>query len=306
MTPRHTLLALLVVLIWGLNFVVIHIGLAGVPPILFAALRFVVLLPALLFVPRPDVGWRGLASVGLLMSAGQFGLLYLAMSVGLPAGLASLVLQAQVLLTVLFAALVLGERPRPVQLGGVLIGVIGLVVVAVGRQAATPLISLLIVLGAAMSWAAGNVAARRLRSTSGLGLVVWGSLFVPLPLLALSLVFEGPARIGDALMHFTVSAAWSTAYTAVLSTLVCYGIWNTLLARYRAADVVPFTLLVPVVGMASAAFFLGERPNLVELIGGLILLVGVAIAVIRLSPPARPASQENSPHTLMLPNASRP
>ena len=262
------------VAIWGLNFVVIHVGLASVPPILFATIRFTVILPMLLVVKRPAVPWPQLAAVGLLMSAGQFGLLYTAMGVGLPAGLASLVLQAQVLFTVGLAMVALRERPRTLQLVGVGVGVLGLSIVAIGRQVAT-LLGLLLALAAAFSWAAGNIAARRIKGASGLGVTVWGSLFVPLPLLALSLLLEGPAAIGAALTHFPLSAALSTLYTAALSTLFCYAVWNMLLARYPAAEVAPFTLLVPVIGIVAAGVLLGERPNAAEAIGGVVLLAGV-------------------------------
>jgi len=280
MAPRHILLALAVVAIWGLNFVVIHVGLASVPPILFATIRFTVILPMLLVVKRPAVPWSQLAAVGLLMSAGQFGLLYTAMGVGLPAGLASLVLQAQVLFTVGLAMVALRERPRTLQLVGVGVGVLGLSIVAIGRQAATPLLGLLLALAAAFSWAAGNIAARRIKGASGLGVTVWGSLFVPVPLFVLSLLLEGPAAIGTAVTHFPLSAGLSTLYTAALSTLFCYAVWNMLLARYPAAEVAPFTLLVPVIGIVAAGVLLGERPNAAEAIGGVVLLAGVGIAVL--------------------------
>lgn len=280
MPLRPALLALCVVLIWGVNFVAIHYGLQDVPPILFAAIRFTVILPALFFVPRPAVPWPRLATVGLLMSAGQFGLLYSAMAAGLPAGLASLVLQAQVLFTVLFAALALREHPSRRQLTGVVIGAIGLLVVAAGRQASTPLLALLLSIAAASSWAAGNIAARRLGPVSGLGVTVWGSTVVPVPLFLLSLLTEGPARIADALAYFSTAAVLSTLYTSVLSTLVAYTIWNSLLGRYPAAAVAPFTLLVPVIGITTAWLVLGERPNHWEATGGLVLLAGVAVAAI--------------------------
>src|SRR3954452_1437945 len=109
---KDALLAALVAVIWGMNFVVIDEGLGGMPPLLFVAIRFVVvLLPAVFLVARPAVPWRTLATVGLFLCVGQFGLLYSALSVGMPPGLASLVLQAQVLLTVLLAAVRLHERP---------------------------------------------------------------------------------------------------------------------------------------------------------------------------------------------------
>src|SRR6476660_863139 len=172
MTPRHSGLALLVAVLWGINFVAIDLGLhpgggAQMPPLLFVAMRFtLVVFPCVFFIRKPDVSWKAIIGVGLLMSAGQFGLLYLAMALGMPAGLASLVL----LLTVLLAAGILAERPTRRQLAGVVLGIAGLAVVAVGRSLVAPVLPLLIVLGAALSWAAGNVVARKAKAASGLGL----------------------------------------------------------------------------------------------------------------------------------------
>ncbi len=287
MTRRHCLLALLVAVLWGLNFVAIDLGLhpadgAEVPPLLFVALRFaLVVLPWIFFIRKPDISWTAIIGVGLFMSAGQFGLLYLAISLGMPAGLASLVLQAQVLLTVLLAALFLGDRPRPIQLAGLALGALGLLVVALGRSAVAPLLPLVVVLAAALSWAVGNVIARRARAASGLGLVVWSGAVVPLPLLGLSLVVDGPAAVGDALVHLQPVTIASALYTAALASLVGYGIWNHLLAVYEPASVVPFTLLVPVVGMGAAWLVLAEVPSAVEVLGAVVLLAGVATALAR-------------------------
>ena len=162
---RHSALAVLVAVLWGVNFVAIDLGLhangRAVPPLLFVAFRFLlVVFPFILFIRKPDVSWKAIIGVGLFMSAGQFGLLYLGMALGMPAGLASLVLQAQVLFTVLIAARFLGERPSRRQMLGVVLGLAGLGVVAVGRSAVAPILPLMIVLAAALSWAIGNVVAR--------------------------------------------------------------------------------------------------------------------------------------------------
>ena len=275
---RDALLATAVAVIWGMNFVVIDEGLAGVPPLLFVALRFaVVLLPAIFLVPRPAVPWRTLAQVGLFLSVGQFAFLYTALAAGMPAGLASLVLQTQVMLTVLLAALRLHERPTARQIVGVAVGAAGLAVVASGRSAETPVFGLLLTVAAALAWASGNVASRKAGVASGLSMTVWSALFAPLPLFALSLLVDGPHRVGTALTHLTVGNLLSTAYTAYLASLVGYGIWNTLLAKHRAALVVPFTLLVPPVGMLTAWVVQGERPGPAEAVGGLVLLLGVAV-----------------------------
>ena len=275
---RDALLAIMVAVIWGANFVVIDAGLTGVPPLLYVAMRFtVVLLPAVFLIPRPAVPWRTLALVGLLMSAGQFGLLYSALAAGLPPGLASLVVQAQVLFTVGLAALHLHERPSARQLVGTLVGAGGLALVAAGRSAQTPLLGLLLALAAALSWATGNIVSRQAKVASGLSLTVWSALFVPLPLLALALLVNGPHTVGHALTHLTVANVLATVYTAYLASVVGYGIWNTLLARHSAALVVPFTLLVPPVGILVAWLVRGERPGLGEAVGGAVLLLGVAI-----------------------------
>ncbi|WP_110182121.1 EamA family transporter [Nocardioides solisilvae] len=283
MPLKDSLLATLVAVIWGVNFVVIDVGLSDdVPPLLFAALRFAVVALAVLIVARPRLPFGQVALVGLFMSVGQFGLLYTAMAMGMPAGLASLVLQAQVVLTILFAAVRLAERPTAGQVAGVLLGALGLSVVALGRSAATPLLALLVTVGAAASWACGNVVTRRLGSANGLALTVWSATVVPLPLIGLSLLLDGPAAVGHALTHLSGAAVASTAYTAVLASWVGYGIWNSLLARHRTSAVVPFTLLVPVLGMSSAALVLGEVPNRWEALGGLALLLGVATAALGL------------------------
>ncbi|RJT80046.1 EamA family transporter [Arthrobacter cheniae] len=285
MSLRHSLLAALVAVLWGLNFVAIELGLHAngrdVPPLLFVAMRFaLVVFPWIFFVRKPDVSWAAILGVGFFMSAGQFGLLYLALALGMPAGLASLVLQAQVLLTVLLAAAFLGERPSRRQIAGVILGVAGLAVVALGRSAVAPLLPLIIVLGAALSWAAGNVIARKAKAASGLGLVVWSGAVVPLPLAGLSLVIDGPEAVAATITDLQTATVLSALYTAIFASLIGYGIWNHLLARYPSSAVVPFTLLVPVVGMSTAWLILQEQPTITEIVGGLLLLGGVATAVL--------------------------
>lgn len=281
MPARHRLLAALVAVLWGVNFVAIEFGVREVPPLLFLSMRFVVVVvPAIFFVARPAVPWPVVVKVGLFMSVGQFGLLYSAIALGMPPGLASLVLQAQVVLTVIFAAVRLHERPTRAQVAGIALGAVGLGVVASGRSDSTPLLPLLLVLAAATSWACGNVVARSAGPTSGLSMTVWSALVVPVPLLALSLLLEGPDEIADALTHLTWQAGVSTLYTAVLASLVGYGIWNHLLGLHPASSVVPFTLLVPPVGMASAWLVLDEVPNAAEAGGGALLLLGVAVVAL--------------------------
>lgn len=281
MPVKHSILAVLVMFVWGANFVVIDEGLDGVPPLLFLAMRFVlVAFPMLLFVPRPAASWRAVVGVGAFMSLGQFSLLYISLDLGLPAGLASLVLQAQVIFTIVIAAVVLRETPSRRQVLGAAIGTTGLIVVAVAHGASAPVVPLLVILGGALSWAIGNVVSRAAGVASGLSLVVWSALVVPLPALALSLLVDGPDEIARALTDLSGVAIASTAYTAIGASLIGYGIWNSLLARHPAGAVVPFVLLVPPIGIVVAWLAQGEVPTSAELAGGAVMLVGVAIATI--------------------------
>ena len=287
---RDSLLAALVATIWGFNFVVIDWGMEGVPPLLFAAVRFTaVLLPAILLVRRPDAPWRVIIGVGTFMSLGQFGFLYVSMAAGMPPGLAALVLQAQVVLTIVIAAGVLREMPTTTQVVGVVVGTLGLVVVGAGRGGDVPLVALSLCLLAALSWGVGNVIARAAGVSGGLSLTVWSALVVPVPLLGLSLLLDGPEVVGSALAGFSWQAGVSTLYTAGLASLVGYGIFTGLLARWPSGAVVPWVLLAPVVAMASAWSLLGQRPNAAELGGGGLLLLGVLVALRRPAPVTTPA-----------------
>ena len=280
MTRRDSLLAALVATIWGFNFVVIDWGMEGVPPLLFAAIRFtVVVFPAVLLVRRPDAPWRTIAAVGLFMSLGQFGFLYVSMAAGMPPGLAALVLQAQVVFTVVIAAGVLRELPTLPQAVGALLGCVGLAVVALGRGGHVSAVALALCLLGALSWGIGNVVSRASGVRGGLSLTVWSALVVPVPLLALSLLVDGPTVVGDALASFSWQATVSTLYTAGLASLVGYAVFNTLLARNPPSAVVPWVLLAPVVAMGSAWILLAERPNAAELGGGLLRVLGVLVTM---------------------------
>ncbi len=291
------LLAALVATLWGVNFVVIDWGMAGIPPLLFVAVRFAVVGLAALVVPRPLASWRTIVSVGLFMSLGQFALLYSSIALGLRPGVAALLLQAQVVLTIVVAALALRERPSATQAVGVAIGTVGLGVVALGRGGGAPALAVVLCLLAALSWAIGNVVSRQagLVAPAGrlgaLSLTVWSSLVVPLPALALSVLLEGPDAIAAGVAAFGWRPLLSTLYTAGLCTLVAYAIFNGLLARNPSASVVPWVLLAPVVAMASAALLLAQVPNVWETVGAGALLAGVRGA----SAPARRRRHDPSP-----------
>lgn len=271
-----------------MNFVAIEIGLAGVPPLVFLALRFtIVSIPAVFLVKRPGIGWRNVLLVGAFLSLGQFALLYLALALGLPPGLSSLLAQTQIVFSVVVSSLLLRENPSRRQAVGILIGMAGLAVVIIGHTYSSPWLPVLIALLSALSWAIGNVLARRARAASGLSLVVWSGLVVPLPALGLALLINGPSVVFHSIVHLSLAAILSTIYTAVGASLIGYGIWNSLLTRYPTGSIVPFTLLVPIVGIAAAGVILHEQPTISELIGGVIMLIGLGAAVISRRAPAQ-------------------
>lgn len=273
----HSWQAALVAVIWGLNFVAIDYGLDAFPPLLFAALRFtLVAVPAVFFVPRPRLPLRTIVGVGMFVCVGQFGFLFTAIHLGMPAGLSSIVMQCQAVFTVLFAMAFLGERPARARLIALGIAAVGLAVIALGRGQSAGVGAFLLVVAAGASWGMGNVITRKAGSQAGFGLVVWSALVAPLPLFALSLVFEGWSADRAAVADMGLSGVLALAYIVLVSTFVGYGMWNGLLGRFPAASVVPYTLLIPVVGIAAAAAVLGERPTGWDWAGGAVVMLGIA------------------------------
>jgi O-acetylserine/cysteine efflux transporter len=312
---RDMSLAALVAALWGFNFVVIDWGMGSVPPLLFAAIRFaVVAVPACFFVKRPAMPFRTVAAVGVFMSLGQFGLLYLSLNLGMPPGLAALVLQAQVVFTIVIAAVALRERPLRAQVAGTALGVAGLAVVAIGTGGAVPVTALILCLLAGLSWGIGNVVSRASRAPGGLALTVWSATIVPVPLLALSLLVDGPAAVGHGLAAIGWRGAASTVYTAGLCSLVGYAVFNRLLSRYPSGHVVPWVLLAPVVAMASAWALLGEAPGGPELAGAALLVAGVLTAqgtlrrrrAAAVPPPAAVTVAAEAPRAVPGPSPAEP
>ncbi|TBW35973.1 O-acetylserine/cysteine exporter [Siculibacillus lacustris] len=280
MPIRDLALALLIVAIWGVNFVAIKLGVADVPPLLLTGLRFLfAAVPAVFFVRPPKAPAILVAAYGVAIGVVSFGLLFVAIRIGMPAGLSSLVMQMQAVFTMALAALFLGERPLKVQILGALVAGGGIVVIGSGRLAGAEMLPLLMVVGAAAAWGVANLITKRAGRIDMLAFVVWSSLAAPLPLFALSWVLEGPTAIVAALTHPTVAAVGSLAFLSYLATIVGFGLWSALLGRHPAATVAPFSLLVPVFGMSSTWLFLGEPVSPLEAAGGALVFAGLMLNV---------------------------
>ena len=283
MTPtslslRHALLALAVMAVWGSNFVVIRVGLDHLPPLLFAALRFsFAFLPAALFLKKPDVPWRNLAAYGVLIGAGQFGLLFLAMKGSISPGLASLVVQTQALFTIGLAMRLTGEKVRPFQYAALALAAAGIgVIIWRTDGSATPL-GLALVLGAALCWAGGNLVARQTPGANMLNYVVWASLFSVPPLVVLAVIFEGWPAIAAGLARADAVTWAAVAWQSVGNTMFGYAVWGWLLSRYPTATVAPMSLLVPVFGMAASAVVLHEALPSWKLAAAGLVMAGLAL-----------------------------
>jgi O-acetylserine/cysteine efflux transporter len=288
MKPAHIALALLVAALWGTNFVAIKIGLGSFPPFLLSALRFAaVVVPMIFFVGWPCVSWRWILGIGFVFGIVKFGLLFLGMDLGMPAGLSSLVLQAQAPFTVLFAVLLLGERLRPVQMGGMLLAAGGLVLIGIDQAQSASLIGLLLVIAAACAWGYANILMKQAKAPNMLNLVIWISVVPPLPMTGLSYVFEGPDRILATLAGLDWTGILAVLYIAWASTIVGFSLWVYLLKQYSASLVAPFSLMVPIFGMAAAALFLGEELSALEIAAGILTLIGLLLVVRAPKPQAQ-------------------
>lgn len=280
MLPRDILTALAVAVVWGLSFAAIKFGVNDLPPLLLTALRFALAaLPAVFFLPRPAVSWWIIGGFGFILGVVKFGAMFLAIKAGMPTGLSAVVIQTQVFFTMLMAALIFRERPTRLQLIGAALAFGGVGLVAFSKSGGAPLGPFLIILFAAFCWAAANMVAKMAGKVDMLAFSVWSSLVPPIPLLILSLIFEGPTAITQSVTHASWLAWGSLLYMSYGATLFGFSFWNHLLTRYPTASVAPFALLVPVIGLVTGALVFNEPMPLVVVTGAVFVLSGLAINV---------------------------
>jgi O-acetylserine/cysteine efflux transporter len=279
--PAHALLAVAVMAVWGSNFVVIKFALAHLPPLLLGALRFAaVFFPACLFVKRPAVSWGNLAAYGVLIGAGQFGAVFIALRHDITPGLASLIVQTQVFFTIGLAMMLTGERLRGFQAGALLCAVAGIaIIVAHTDGTATPL-GIAMMIFAGFCWASGNMVSRAAGKVDMLGYIVWSGVFAVPPLVILALIFEGwPAMLAG--IRGADAFTWgAVVWQAVGNAMFGYGVWGWLLARYPTASVAPMSLMVPVFGMGTSALVLSEPLPGWKLAAAALVMSGLGIGLL--------------------------
>ena len=284
--PGDLLLTLAVVAVWGYTFVPIKVALAEAPPFALAALRFFfAAVPLVFFIRRPTMPWQTVIAYGCAIGVFQFGLLFLGIKLGMPAGLSSLVIQMHVFFTIVLAVMFAGDRLQRHNLAGAAIAGIGIVILAahkLAQGASGTFIGFLLVICAAFAWAVGNIIAKRGAGTHGadmVALVVWSSLVPPLPLAALSFALEGGTAVGQAIASMSLKA-WACVFVMSYGgTVFGYASWNGLLHRYPTMLILPFSLLIPVTGLASGALFLGESLAPLQAVGAVLVFAGLAVNV---------------------------
>lgn len=277
----HLLIAVIVMAIWGSNFVVIKIALQHLPPLLLAALRFgFAFVPAACFVQRPKASWFNLAAFGILIGVGQFGLLFLAMKSDITPGLASLVVQVQVFFTIGLSVVFSGERVRPYQWAALAFATAGVATILTHTDGTATPLGLATVIAAAFCWACGSMVSRAAGQVNMLSYVIWSSAFAVPPLVALALIFEGWPAMSAGLKAATPSTWIAVAWQSIGNTMFGYAIWGWLLARYPASTVAPLALLVPIFGMGSSAFILGEPLQEWKVLAVALVVGGLAVGLL--------------------------
>ena len=290
LSGRDLAAALIVVLVWGVNFVAMKFALRDLTPFQLGAARFAfAALPLALFMKPPQVPWKWVVLYGLFQGVGQFGILFIALKVGMTAALASVLLQTQVFFTALFGFVLLGERAgRPLQAGMVLaalgLSCFGYNYASPGAASGgTTIAGFALTLASAAMWALSNIVARQVQKVAGafspVAFVVWSCAVAVLPFVALSWVFDAEAVRWQWLRSGWTS--WlSVAYLGWVATIVGYSLWTGLLKRHPANRVSPFGLGVPIVGLTAGMSILGEAVTPWQWAGIALLVAALACVML--------------------------
>lgn len=272
-------LAFLVVLIWGINFPVIKFGLEELPPLLFSSLRFlIVAIPAIFFVPFPKTSIWNVLGVGVFLGVLKFGFLFVAMKADANAGISSLLLQSQVIFTIILSILIFKEKFTKFQALGILIAFLGFSSFFFSVNNNVTLLGIVLLICAGFFWSISNIIMKKMKGVNLLHFMVWVCLIPPLPLFLLSYFFELSQTIN--ILFSTTSKTWiALLYVSFLSTLLAFAIWGWLLKTYNATLVTPFALLIPIVGIFSSSILLGEELTSEEIFGAIFILSGLFIIV---------------------------
>ncbi|HZK09513.1 MAG TPA: EamA family transporter [Clostridia bacterium] len=300
MEAKDKLLALLMVIVWGANFTIIKLGLGGIPSMLLVAVRYLlVFFPAIFFVKKPASSWKYIIAYGFTVGVGQFSCLFYALEIGMPAGLASIIVQLQGFIAPFLSALFLDEKLSAKQLVGFFVAALGLVLIGLASSSqgvtSIPFSAFLLTIGAALFWSVSNIisksasieAKKEGKQLDMFALVVWSSLIPPLPMFGLSLLINTPSLIISSLSTLSLMSVFSVLYLAYASTLFAYKVWNDLISKYPMAKVSPISLLIPIFALLVSQLILSEELSKMQWLGVVVILAGLLIS--NLTPKKRPS-----------------
>ena len=278
MTPLHITIAVVMAMLWGFGFVTSKYGATNMEPIFFLALRFIaVSLMLIWFVRIPHGQWKAIILFATTMGAGHFGLFYIALDMGVEASTAAIIWQTQVPLTVLLAAIWLGDRPGWLGTIGIVIAFCGVLVLVGEPRHFDNLLAIGLMVGSSIMWAVANIQAKKLVNIEPLALNAWMSFFSAVILLICSIALErgqiASFWVADWRLH------GSLFFQVMGSTILAYWIWYYLLAHHPVSRVSGFTLMVPFFGVLFGIFTLGEPMTWPTALGGIITLAGVILIV---------------------------
>ena len=281
MTTRDMLLGVLVTAIWGFNFSVIKMGLSAMDPFMLAGCRFLLCaVPLIFFVARPDTAFKYVIAYGLLFGVGLWGMVALGIYFGASAGVASLVLQISVFITILFGRILFKETITRGQKIGAAIALVGLALIISITDGSVTLGGLLLVLLGALCWSLSNSLLKWSGAKRIFPFIVWSSLFSPLPLFVLSYWVYGDNQVDYLLQSFNFKSVFSILFQVYPTTLFGYWIWNSLLRRYPVSSVAPLSLLVPLFGLLGSSIFYGETIGTTKAVACVLIVCGLAINLL--------------------------
>ena len=275
-------MAISVPLIWGTGFVVAKGAISEFPPILLMAFRFLVTSLVLVWFVKPPIGQlRALFLIAIVASAIQYSLTFTGLR-GLDAGFAALIVQLEVPFLVILGAILLGEKATLRKWMGIIIAFAGVGLLIGKVEFNNAWGSVALVVAGAFTWAVGQIFVRKLKNIDGLTTTAWVAVFATPQLFIMSLIFETNQM--EFIENASVSVWWSVLYLGVIMTALGYYFWNTLIRTYAIEKVAPFLLLLPVFSLIGGVLFLGELISIAKVLGGLIVILGVAFVSLEKKP----------------------
>jgi drug/metabolite transporter (DMT)-like permease len=278
MKSMHLLIAIAVVVVWGLNFSVIKLGVNEMDPLILTGLRFLfAAIPAVFFIPKPKVAWSIIAIYGILFGVGVWGMLTLSIYTGMSAGMASLLLQSSAFISVLLGTIFLREPLSIAKMSGLLLSIVGLILIFTITDGSVTALGMILALVAAVSLSLTTLIIKTKPINEMFAFVVWSCIFAPIPLFLISYLLHGSEGFILLSQNISISGLFSVMFQAYPVTLLGYFLWNKLTVIYPMSTMAPLTLLVPIFGVLGSIMFYQEPIGLTKVVAFSFIIVGLVI-----------------------------